>query len=47
MTSTFPAPAWWDPTRPVPDVRTELPGPRAREVLAAAAVATSAAPPRA
>ena len=24
---------WLDPSRPVPDVRTEVPGPRAREVL--------------
>ena len=47
MTSTFPAPAWWDPTRPVPDVRTELPGPRAREVLAADAAVTSPSLPRA
>ena len=47
MTSTFPAPAWWDPTRPVPDMRTELPGPRAREVLAADAAMTSPSLPRA
>jgi 4-aminobutyrate aminotransferase len=38
---------WLDPTRPVPDIRTELPGPRAREVLARDAAVTSRSLPRA
>ena len=47
MTSTLPAPAWWDASRPVPDVRTKLPGPLARQVLASDAAVTSPSLPRA
>lgn len=41
------SPTWYDATRPVPDVRTELPGPKAREVLAADTAITSPSLPRA
>jgi 4-aminobutyrate aminotransferase len=39
--------AWHDPARPVPDLRTELPGPRARAVLERDARVTSPSLPRA
>ena len=32
MVSSASVPSWLDPQRPVPDIRTELPGPLAREV---------------
>jgi 4-aminobutyrate aminotransferase len=38
---------WDDPARPLPDLRTELPGPRAREVLERDARVTSPSLPRA
>lgn len=38
---------WADPTRPVPDLRTELPGPRTREVVAGDEAVTSPSLPRA
>jgi 4-aminobutyrate aminotransferase len=41
------APAWLDPGRPVPDVRTELPGPEGRKVLERDAAVTSPSLPRA
>lgn len=41
------APEWFDAQRPVPDVRTELPGPAAQEVLAADGAVTSPSLPRA
>ncbi|HYY80562.1 MAG TPA: aminotransferase class III-fold pyridoxal phosphate-dependent enzyme [Actinomycetes bacterium] len=40
-------PAWLDPGRPVPDLRTELPGPAARAVLERDARVTSPSLPRA
>jgi 4-aminobutyrate aminotransferase len=47
MEATSQAPAWWDPERPVPDIRTELPGPEARKVLDADRAVTSPSLPRA
>jgi len=41
------APSWLDPTRPVPDVRTELPGPAGRAIIDADAAVTSGSLPRA
>src|SRR4029453_6506712 len=41
------APAWLDPARPVPDLRTEVPGPEGRKVLARDAAVTSPSLPRA
>ena len=38
---------WLDPGRPVPDVRTELPGPEGRKVLERDAAVTSPSLPRA
>jgi 4-aminobutyrate aminotransferase len=42
-----PAPRWLDPSRPVPDIRTELPGPLARQALDRDAAITSPSLPRA
>lgn len=42
-----PVSGWLDPQRPVPDLITELPGPRGREVLARDASVTSPSLPRA
>lgn len=42
-----PAPSWVDPTRPVPDLRTELPGPQARAVVERDGGITSPSLPRA
>ncbi|WP_022924816.1 aminotransferase class III-fold pyridoxal phosphate-dependent enzyme [Serinicoccus marinus] len=52
MTDTALAPSepttdWADPTRPVPDLRTELPGPRTREIVAGDQAVTSPSLPRA
>ena len=50
MTDTLTAPAdadWADPSRPVPDLRTELPGPRTQEIVAADQAITSPSLPRA
>jgi 4-aminobutyrate aminotransferase len=47
MTVVADAPAWLDPARPVPDVRTELPGPQARAVLERDRAITSPSLPRA
>jgi 4-aminobutyrate aminotransferase len=44
---TQPAATWLDPARPVPDLRTELPGPEGRRVLARDAAVTSPSLPRA
>jgi len=44
---TGPADAWLDPGRPVPHLRTELPGPQARLVLERDAAVTSPSLPRA
>ncbi len=41
------APAWLDPARPVPDIRTALPGPRASEILKRDQAVTSPSLPRA
>jgi len=41
------APSWLDPARPVPDVRTELPGPAGRAIIDADAAVTSGSLPRA
>jgi 4-aminobutyrate aminotransferase len=41
------APSWLDQARPVPDVRTELPGPAARALIEADTAVTSASLPRA
>ncbi|ANS78256.1 Ornithine aminotransferase [Serinicoccus hydrothermalis] len=42
-----PSTDWADPSRPVPDLRTELPGPRTREVVAGDQAVTSPSLPRA
>src|SRR5215472_8800050 len=42
-----PLPAWLDPARPVPDIRTELPGPKAAEVYKRDQAITSPSLPRA
>lgn len=51
MTTTLPstsaAPAWVDPSRPVPDLRTAVPGPQAQQVLERDAKVTSPSLPRA
>jgi 4-aminobutyrate aminotransferase len=39
--------SWLDPARPVPDLRTEVPGPEGRKVLARDAAVTSPSLPRA
>ena len=44
---TLDRPAWYDPARPLPDLRTALPGPRARAALARDARVTSPSLPRA
>ena len=44
---SYSAPAWFDPSRPVPDIRTELPGPEARKVIDRDASVTSPSLPRA
>ena len=41
------APSWLDPSRPVPDVRTALPGPLSQAIITADAAVTSASLPRA
>jgi 4-aminobutyrate aminotransferase len=41
------SPSWLDPGRPVPDLRTEVPGPEARKVLDRDAAVTSPSLPRA
>ncbi|HYY78965.1 MAG TPA: aminotransferase class III-fold pyridoxal phosphate-dependent enzyme, partial [Actinomycetes bacterium] len=41
------ASTWLDPARPVPDLRTPLPGPQGRRVLARDAAVTSPSLPRA
>ena len=41
------APTWLDPARPVPDLRTEVPGPEGRKVLARDEAVTSPSLPRA
>jgi len=47
MVSSASVPSWLDPQRPVPDIRTELPGPLAREVYKRDQAITSPSLPRA
>ncbi|OLT39941.1 4-aminobutyrate aminotransferase [Serinicoccus sp. CNJ-927] len=47
MAPSEPTTDWADPTRPVPDLRTELPGPRTREIVAGDQAVTSPSLPRA